>query len=104
MRSGNHSGASFWSAPDSDDNRRAIFNFMTGGRNSRSWLDYKVKRSRETTTRNAFADYLVAWTQTDFADKVRGLELPILVLIGEHDPAFTQTAIEQFKAPLFWAT
>ena len=87
--------ALFSGAPDSDDDRRTILNFTTGGRNSRSWLDYKVKRSRETTTRDAFADYLVAWTQTDFADEVRGLDLPILVLIGEHDPAFTQTAMEQ---------
>ena len=87
--------ALFSGAADSDDNRRTILNFTTGGRNSRSWLDYKVKRSRETTTREAFADYLVAWTKTDFADEVRGLELPILVLIGEHDPAFTQTAMEQ---------
>jgi len=87
--------ALFSGAADSNDNRRTILDFTTSGRNSRSWLDYKVKRSRETTTRDAFADYLVAWTQTDFADEVRGLDLSILVLIGEHDPAFTETAMEQ---------
>lgn len=87
--------ALFSGAADSDDNRRAILDFTTGGRNSRSWLDYKVKRSRETTTRDAFAGYLTAWTKTDFADEVKGLDLAVLVLAGEHDPALTPAVMEQ---------
>jgi pimeloyl-ACP methyl ester carboxylesterase len=87
--------ALFGGAPDNDENRRAIIDFTTGGRNSGIWLDYKVARSRETTTRDAFADYLVAWTQTNFMEEVKGLELPVLVLYGEFDQALTKDAMEQ---------
>ncbi len=87
--------ALFGGAPDNDDNRRMILDFTTGNRLSGRWLDTKVKASRETTTRDAFAGYLVAWSQTDFSDEVKGLDLPVLVLYGEHDQAFTADAMKQ---------
>jgi len=82
-------------AADNDDNRHTILNFTTGNRLSSAWIDMKVKNSRETTTRDAFADYLVAWTKNGFEDEVKGLELPVLVLVGEHDPVYTADAMEQ---------
>lgn len=87
--------ALFGGAPDNDDNRRMILDFTTGNRLSGRWLDAKVRASRETTTRDAFADYLVAWTQTDFADEVKGLDVPVLVLYGEHDQALTGDVMKQ---------
>lgn len=79
----------FRGAADSDENRRRIVDFSTGGRLSGGWVDLMVKDSRETTTRDAFADYLVAFSRTDFADEAKGLETPIKVLVGESDPALT---------------
>ncbi len=87
--------ALFSGAPDNDENRRMILDFTTGGRLSGHWLDWKVQCSRETTTRDAYADYLVAWTQTDFAEQSKGLELPLLVCAGEHDQALTAEVMEQ---------
>lgn len=87
--------ALFDGAPDNDDNRRMILDFTTGNRLSRHWLDWKVKDSRETTTRDAFADYLVAWTKTNFADETKGLETPLLVCPGEHDQALTADVMQQ---------
>ncbi len=87
--------ALFGGAADNDDNRRMILDFTTGNRLTRRWLDRKVKVSRETTNRDAFADYLVAWTKTDFAEEAKGLETPLLVCPGEYDKALTQAVMEQ---------
>lgn len=82
-------------AADKDENRRMILDFTTGSRLSGQWLDWRVRCSRETTTRDSFADYLTAWTKTDFADEAKGLELPLLVCSCEHDPFFTPEVMEQ---------
>ena len=87
--------ALFHGAPDNDENRRMILDFTTGNRLTGRWLDGRVKASRETTTRDAFADYLIAWTQTDFADEVKGMDVPVLVLYGEFDQALTEAAMKQ---------
>ncbi len=79
----------FGGAADNDQNRRGILDFTTGGRLSAVWLDWMVRRSRETTTRDAFAAYLTAWTESNFANEVQGLETPMLVCVGEHDGALT---------------
>ena len=80
----------FSSAPDSDHARRAIVGFSTGDRLSAKWVDLIVKDSHETTTRDAYADYLVAFSTTDFAAEAAGLETPIKVLVGEFDPALNE--------------
>jgi len=87
--------ALFSGAPDSDDNRRMILDFTTGGRLSGQWLDWRVRCSRESTTRDAFADYLTAWTKTDFSDEVKGLDVPTLVVVGEHDGALNADVMKQ---------
>ena len=87
--------ALFHGAGADDENRKAILNFLTSGRLSDSWYDYMVRRSRETTTAEAFHDYMLAWTETDFTEEVRGNETPILVLVGEYDQAITADAMTQ---------
>ncbi len=89
------SEALFGGAADSDDNRRTILDFTTGNRLTAKWIDLALKHSRDTTTRDAYADYFTAFAKTGFEDEVKGLELPILVLVGEHDPAFNSEAMEQ---------
>lgn len=80
----------FAAAPDSDRKRRAIVAFSTGGRLSDRWVDMIVRDSRTTTTRDAYADYLAAFSNTDFAAEAEGLETPIKVLVGEFDPALNE--------------
>lgn len=81
--------ALFNGAVENDQNRRTIIDFTTGGRLSRAWLDWMVANSNATTTRPAFAGYLKAWTETNFAERVMGNATPLLVLCGEHDAALT---------------
>ncbi len=77
----------FSGAADSDDKRRMIVDFSTGGRLTGRWIDLIVRDSRATTTRDAYADYLVAFSKTDFADRARGMQTPMKVIVGETDPA-----------------
>ena len=86
--------ALFSGAADNDANRRIIVDTTTGNRLSGHWLDWMVQRSRETTTRDAFADYLIAWAKTDFTAEVKGLQVPLLVLIGAHDPVLNEEVMK----------
>jgi len=88
------SWALFQGAIKSDENRYTILDFTTGNRNAARWLHYMVERSRASTTEAAFAGYLNAWAKEDFADEVSGIETPVLVLLGEHDLAFTREGME----------
>lgn len=81
--------ALFEGAAASDDKRAGIIDFTTGNRLSKSWVNYMVGRSRQTTTEKAFAAYLPAWGKTDFMAEVQGLKTPFLVIVGQHDPALT---------------
>ncbi len=67
--------------------RRAILDNTTGNRLSSYWLDAMVRHSQEQSIEQAFAAYLTAWAKTDFADQVKGNPVPVLVVVGEHDPA-----------------
>ncbi len=87
--------ALFHGATENDGNRLAILNFLTSARLSPGWYDYIVRRSHETTITAAFHDYMLAWTETDFAEEVRGNPTPLLVLVGEYDQAITEQAMRQ---------
>ena len=60
-----------------------------------------VDHSLEHSTKEAFANVLEAWANADFADEVRGKELPVLVVVGEHDPALGEETVRQTWLPLF---
>lgn len=82
--------ALFSGAIDSDEKRAAIIDFTTGNRLSQSWVRHMVANSRRTTTVDAFAGYLEAWAKSDFSDEIKGKETPVLVIVGEHDPALNE--------------
>lgn len=77
----------FDGAADSAGNRRAIIDFTTGNRLTGTWLDAMVRHSLEHSDRDAFAAYLPAWADTDFHTEVKGRDVPIQVIAGQHDPA-----------------
>lgn len=77
----------FSGAIDNDNNRRTIIHYTTGNRLCDRWVNWRVEESRATTSNDAFADYLTAWTKTDFLDDTMGLEFPLMVCTGEHDMA-----------------
>ncbi|TNC78061.1 alpha/beta hydrolase [Janthinobacterium lividum] len=70
--------------------RRAIINRSTGERLPAAWLDWKAQYSWESADPIAFAAYFLAWSGTDFSEDIKAarVELPLLALVGEHDPRF----------------
>lgn len=91
----------FWGAPDSRDNRFAIIDITTGNRNTPVWISWMTDFSLATSTRDAFANVLEAWANPDFADDVSGSELPVLLVVGEHDPALSKEYVEKCWVPYY---
>ena len=80
----------FLDASGNVDARRAIINRSTGERLPAAWLDWKAQYSWESADPAAFAAYFLAWSETDFSEEIKAarVALPILALVGEHDPRF----------------
>lgn len=91
----------FWGAVDDRAKRFGIIDYTTGNRNTPVWVDWLVDFSLANSTRDAFANALEAWAAPDFADEVRGKDLPVLVLVGEHDPALSEDFAKTYWLPLF---
>ena len=79
--------AFFSSAAQSAEARRGIIDITTGKRLTSTWLTQMVRHSVATSVPEAFGAYLVAWAKTDFSAELGRPELPLLALVGEHDPA-----------------
>ena len=79
--------AFFQTAAESAEARRSIIDFTTGKRLTPTWLTQMVRHSVAHSTPEAFAAYLVAWAKTDFAAELQSPPVPLLALVGEHDPA-----------------
>src|SRR5581483_5474769 len=84
----------FSAAADSVAYRRTIIDLSTGNRLTGVWLDQMANRSMAHSDRDAFADYLVAWARTDFHEQIEGNPVPVLVVVGEHDPVVTADVME----------
>jgi pimeloyl-ACP methyl ester carboxylesterase len=84
------SWALFDGAADDPGKRRAIIDFTSGNRLTATWLDQMVRYSLETSDRDAFAAYLLAWGRTDLHRDIDGNpalgDLPVHVIVGAHDP------------------
>ncbi|HVV12933.1 alpha/beta hydrolase [Amycolatopsis sp.] len=83
----------FAGAAEDSANRKAIIDFTTGNRHPDAWLDGMVLHSEENSDRTAFAAYLQAWAKTDFHERIEGAEVPVKVIVGEHDPALGEQAM-----------
>src|SRR5258706_2341795 len=83
----------FSSAAGSRDARKGILNFSTGSRLSEAWLERMVQHSLENSTPQAFGAYLDAWAKGDFSSRIKGKPVPVLVIVGEHDPALNADAM-----------
>jgi pimeloyl-ACP methyl ester carboxylesterase len=81
------SWALFSGAAAQEGNRRAIIDLTTGNRLSGVWLDAMVRHSVEHSDKQAFGEYLTAWAKTDFHQEIAGNQVPVKVIVGEHDPA-----------------
>eukprot|EP01037_Dinobryon_pediforme_P014778 gene14778-14909_t len=72
-------------AVNNDQSAGQIIGFMTSGKLPMRFADYKVKEWRRTSIPQARAAYLHMFSQTNFADQIKGLKTPFLVITGGHD-------------------
>lgn len=79
--------AFFSSAEKEPAARRGILDLTTGNRLTGTWLDAMVAQSLATSDAEAFGAYLTAWAKTDFLGRVKGRDVPVLVVPGQYDPA-----------------
>lgn len=76
------------------DARTQIFAFTSGGRASDTIVDVLARASFERLGPEAMAGYLKSHANDGFHDEVSGLETPMLVVVGEHDPAITVEGVD----------
>lgn len=62
-----------------------MVNFMSGNRLASTFLKYKVNCWRATSEMEARLAYLSMFSETDFSNRMRGINTPILILLGAHD-------------------
>jgi pimeloyl-ACP methyl ester carboxylesterase len=62
-----------------------MVNFMSGNRLTPTFLKYKVSCWRKTSEMEARLAYLSMFSETNFSNRMRGIETPMLVLLGAHD-------------------
>jgi pimeloyl-ACP methyl ester carboxylesterase len=91
----------FDSAAEKPESRYGIIDFTTGNRLTKTWIDAMVAHSLATSTKEAFAAYLLAWAKDDFAAAVQGKETPVLALAGAHDPALSEGTMKATFGALY---
>lgn len=84
----------FSAAAEDEAARRAIIDGSTGERLPKHWVAGMAAQSMTLSDKKAFAAYLLAWANTDFAERVAGSTTPLHIVIGEHDPALTLQRME----------
>ena len=85
----------FSGAAASPEKRAAIVNFATGNRLAPAFVAGIVQHSLDNSDQAAFAGYLESWARADIVAAVKGSEVPVKVITGEHDPSQPAEFMEQ---------
>lgn len=93
--------ALFSGAAASREKRAAIVNFATGNRLPPAFVTAIVRHSLDNSDEAAFAGYLPSWARADIVAQVKGAELPVKVITGEHDPSQPAEFMEQAWLQLY---
>jgi pimeloyl-ACP methyl ester carboxylesterase len=72
-------------ALNNDESAMECVNTLTSNRYTKAFAKKMVQDNRQWSTSEARLGYMKMFFYTDFSEAVKGLETPILVLIGEHD-------------------
>jgi|688.fasta_scaffold19462_2 pimeloyl-ACP methyl ester carboxylesterase len=68
-----------------DEAAMECVNALTSNRYTKAFAKKMVADNRQRSTSEARLGYMHMFFHTDFSESVKGLQIPILVLIGEHD-------------------
>lgn len=79
-----------------------ILQEMWGDRLSHAWVQYKLRRWRETADTEASAGYVAMFTGPGFATEVAGFAKPVLAITGAQDSeGFSERRIREEFGPLY---
>lgn len=82
--------------------RGEILRSLWGNRLSESWLQYKLRRWRETADGDASAAYVSMFAGPGFASEIAGFSKPVLAIAGGHDTGpFEESSIRLAFEPLY---
>lgn len=78
--------AHFEAAASNPEVRAAIISHSVGGRLPSYWVQQMVAASIRNSSEHAFGASFRSWALDDFSQQVQGVRVPMLVVVGEHDP------------------
>jgi pimeloyl-ACP methyl ester carboxylesterase len=87
--------AVFESAARDDKGAAMVVDGSLGQRLTPALTRLILRLKRETVAPEVFAQYLVAFTRTDFSAEASKLKCPISVLIGEHDGGVSEAFVRE---------
>jgi pimeloyl-ACP methyl ester carboxylesterase len=76
------------------DARAQVFRITSGDRSSENWVDRLARESFARIDPQAMAGYLESHANDGFHEDIAGKTTPVLVLVGEHDPAIQKDGME----------
>lgn len=82
-------------AGNNDDIAAQIIGYMISHRYGKHFTDLKVQQWRENSSPEARIAYLHMFTETNFADLIKGLKTPVLVIAGAHDSEGSREPVMQ---------
>lgn len=85
----------------SEAGRGQIMTMNTGDRLGPVWQDAMTERSLNAVANDTLKDYFHAWANTDLSVPAGSLDTPCAILLGAHDPAFTEDEMTAIVAPAF---
>lgn len=87
--------AIFDTAVREDEARGQLTHFSTGFRLNKTFQQRIVDDSRNHITVEGFGGHLPNWVRTDISADIKGSELPVKVMVGEHDPSMNADVMQQ---------
>lgn len=83
-------------ADKNDEAATEVFRSLASSKLTDKFIKFKVRRWRETTVAMARIAYLIMFTESNFLHKIKALDIPMLIIIGNNDhQTFTEQEIRE---------